>query len=121
MIDEQFIQKYIEDISRFTSTKDGTTRLSFTKEEQEARKYIKNVMKNIGLKVREDEAGTIIGRIDGINNSAPVVMIGSHYDTVGHGGNFDGVAGVAAALEIARELLHEGFSNYYPIEIVAMI
>lgn len=122
MVDELLIKKYIEDISKFSSTKeDGTTRLSFTKEEQAARQYIKQTMKDIGLLVREDAAGTIIGRIEGADKDAPVVMLGSHYDTVEHGGNFDGVAGVAAAMEVARCFIQGRKKNYNPIEIVAMI
>ena len=74
---------------------------SYTKEFSGARDYLKQRMAEAGLKVHEDPAGNIIGRYPG-KVERPAVMTGSHFDTVFHGGNFDGQAGVCAALEAAR-------------------
>lgn len=51
---------------------------------------------------------------------APVVMLGSHYDSVVNGGAFDGVAGSVSALEVMRVLTEEGFVNDYPLELILM-
>lgn len=111
----------IEKISRFNATPGrGITRLAFSIEEKGARDYIKEEMERIGLEVREDGYSTIVGRREGVDAHAPVIMIGSHYDSVNHGGIFDGVAGVAAALEIARVLDENKVISPYPIEFVAM-
>ena len=37
-------------------------------------------------------------------------MMGSHYDSVVNGGDFDGIAGVVCAIEAARQLKDEGFT-----------
>lgn len=115
------LQQDIERLAEFTATPgQGVTRFSFTPEDRGAREYIKKAMAEAGLTVREDGAGTVIGRRDG-QAGGPVVMIGSHFDSVRCGGAFDGTAGVAAALEIARVLQEHNVSTIYPVEVVAMI
>lgn len=116
------IKNDIEELSKFNETVGmGLTRLSFTKEDFGAREYIKNEMTKAGLKVYEDAAGTIIGRLEGEIKGAPVVMIGSHYDSVRNGGNFDGPAGVVTALEVARVINESNIRLKCPVEFVAMI
>lgn len=115
------IQKDIEKLAEYTATPyNGITRLPFTPEDGKAREYIKEQMIKVGLKVWEDGVGTIIGRMEGTCSDAPAIMIGSHYDSVKNGGAFDGVAGVVAAIEVARVLNMEGIKLKYPIEIAAM-
>lgn len=116
------IQNDIEQLSKFNATPGkGLTRMSFTKEDRGAREYIKEQMKQAGLEVYEDAAGTVIGRLEGELNSAPTVMVGSHYDSVKNGGNFDGPAGVVTALETARVMKDKGLKPKFPVEFIAMI
>lgn len=113
--------KDIETLSTFNATPGkGVTRLSFTKEDKLARDYIRNEMEKIGLKVWEDGYSNLFGRREGKNPDGPVVMIGSHFDTVINGGAFDGVAGLVSALEIMRYFEENKIDNHFPIEIVAM-
>lgn len=115
------IIKDIETLATFNATPGkGVTRLSFTKEDRQAREYIKEEMKSIGLKVWEDGYSNIFGRKEGKDSNAPAIMIGSHFDSVINGGPFDGVAGLVAALEVARVLVENKVDTYYPIEVVAM-
>ncbi len=116
------IQQDIEELSRFTATPgNGTTRLSFTNEDRGAREYIKNQMIKAGLNVYEDAAGTVVGRIEGELTNAPTVLIGSHFDTVLNGGNFDGLAGIVSALETARVFKENKLKPKYSVEFIAMI
>ena len=48
----------------------------------QARDYIKREMEQAGLEVREDAVGTVIGRLEGTNPELPIIMTGSHFDTV---------------------------------------
>ncbi|WP_040213184.1 Zn-dependent hydrolase [Clostridium polynesiense] len=113
--------KDIETLATFTATPgNGVTRLSYTKEDRAAREYLISEMKKIGLKVWEDGFSNLFGRREGKNPEAPVILIGSHYDSVTNGGAFDGVAGVVAALEVLRVFEENNIENYYPIEIIAM-
>lgn len=116
------IKRDIEALGKFTSTPGaGNTRLSFSEEDRKAREYIKGEMKEAGLQVYEDAAGTIVGRLEGELKDAPVVMIGSHYDSVKNGGIFDGPAGVVTALESARVFKENNIKPKYPVEFIAMI
>jgi allantoate deiminase len=115
------IQKDIETLAQFSCVEGiGCTRFTYTKEFAQARDYIISEMKAAGLTVREDAVGTVIGRLEGKNPNAPILMTGSHFDTVKTGGRFDGLAGVTAALETARTLHDEGFVPECPIEFVAL-
>lgn len=115
------IQKDIETLAQFSCVEGiGCTRYTYTKEFAQARDYIVSEMKAAGLTVREDPVGIVIGRMEGKNPNAPVIMTGSHFDTVKTGGRFDGLAGVSTALETARTLHDEGFVPECPIEFVAL-
>ena len=116
------IQRDIEELAKYNATPgQGLTRFSLTAEDRAARGYLRQQMQDCGLRVYEDAAGNLVGRREGELVDAPVVMIGSHFDSVKGGGNFDGPAGVSAALETARVLHERGIKTRYPIEVVAMI
>lgn len=97
----------------------GVTRLSFTPEERAAKDLVKGFMLEAGLAVREDEAGNLIGRKDGTNSQAPVVLVGSHIDSVPNGGDFDGPLGVLAGVEILQAMNERGVETEHPIEVIA--
>lgn len=99
----------------------GITRLAFSDEDWEARNYIRELMEVAGLAVRVDAFGNLIARREGLNPAAPVVMLGSHIDSVPNGGNYDGVAGVLAAIEVVRCLEAAGQSTAHPLEIVVFM
>ena len=107
------IAENLECLKRFTATPgDGCTRLPFTKEARDAVNYLREVMTEAGLEVHEDEAGNVIGILKGENPDLPCVMMGSHYDSVVNGGDFDGIAGVVCAIEAARQLKDEYCKHY---------
>src|SRR5699024_11014398 len=111
----------IETLATFNATPgEGVTRSSYSKEDQQAKDYLKKEMEKIGLEVWEDEFATLFGRREGKDPDAPAIMIGSHYDSVVNGGAFDGAAGVVAALETLRVFEENNIEHDYPIEIIAM-
>lgn len=97
----------------------GITRLSFSPEERAAKDLVTGFMKEAGLSVREDEAGNLIGRKEGTNPNAPVVLIGSHLDSVPSGGNFDGPLGVLSGVEALQTMNEQGVETEHPIEVIA--
>jgi allantoate deiminase len=97
----------------------GVTRLSFTPEERAAKDLVAAFMIEAGLKVREDEVGNLIGRKDGGNPNASVVLTGSHIDSVLNGGNFDGPLGVLAAVEALQVMNEQNIETEHPIEVIA--
>jgi allantoate deiminase len=96
----------------------GITRFSFSKEERLAKDAVISYMKEAGLTVREDAAGNVIGRKEGLDPHAPVVLTGSHIDTVPHGGKFDGALGVIGAIEALQRMHEQGIQTVHPIEVI---
>ncbi|MCG7336577.1 Zn-dependent hydrolase [Sporosarcina sp. ACRSM] len=84
--------------------KPGYTRRPFTKWHTQSREWLMKEMKNSGLDVSTDVASNLIGKREGKNPELPPIMIGSHTDSVVGGGRFDGIIGVLAGIEIARQL-----------------
>ncbi|WP_010531336.1 Zn-dependent hydrolase [Lentibacillus jeotgali] len=116
------IQKSVEELSEFTKTPgNGVTRLSYSKEDLKARKYIKEKMKEYGLAVKEDGLGNMFGKLEGKMKDAPSVIVGSHFDSVPNGGAYDGAAGVIAGLEVAALFQQNKLTPNYPLEVIAMI
>lgn len=115
------MKKDLETLATYNETPgNGVTRSSYTKEDRQAREYLINEMKKIGLEIYEDGYATLFGKRKGNMQDAPSIMIGSHYDTVYQAGAFDGTAGSVAALEVMRVLEEEHFDNDYPIELILM-
>lgn len=116
------IEEHIESISKFTATPGkGTTRLTYSQEDLQARNYIKEKMTEYGLQVREDGFGNIFGKLEGSLQDAPSVLIGSHFDSVPNGGAYDGPAGVIAGLEVAALFSKNGLKPKYPLEVIALV
>ncbi|MGI6142298.1 MAG: Zn-dependent hydrolase [bacterium] len=121
MIKVERVRRDLETLAQYTATPgEGITRMAFTPEERQARDYLKREMQAIGLEVYTDAAGNMFGRRAGKDPEAPVVMIGSHIDSVKNGGRFDGAAGVVTALEIARALQELGKETVHPIEFAVL-
>ena len=104
--DPQRMLKDIQTLAALSSTpaEQGITRISWTREYAQGADYIKGRMQQAGLEVREDEAGNLGGLLRGQDPDLAPIVSGSHLDTVWYAGAYDGVLGVAAALECARIL-----------------
>ena len=102
----------IEALSKIGLTETGICRSAGSKEDRDGKNLVVSWMLEDGLEVRRDNYGNIIGRMPG---SGPPIVTGSHTDTVATAGKYDGVLGVLAGLEAARELKGKISS---PIEVV---
>src|SRR5688572_27957939 len=93
----------IEAIGRFTATpRVGASRPTFSNEWAAARDFVIQQAKHAGCHVRIDAAGNVHARPETIGWTQPVWLSGSHLDSVPHGGDYDGVVGVVAPLEVLR-------------------
>ncbi|MGN0096096.1 MAG: M20 family metallo-hydrolase [Corynebacterium sp.] len=97
----------------------GVNRQSLTDQDAEGRRLVIGWMKEAGLEVTIDEIGTIFGRREGSDPSLSPVMAGSHIDSVGTAGAFDGCLGVLGALEVVRSLNDAGITTRRPLVIAA--
>jgi len=111
------IRADIDAIARFTESPGGADRPTFSAAWREARDYVVEQAKRAGCKVRVDAAGNVHARPEVVAWDAPVWLSGSHIDSVPRGGNYDGVAGVVAPLEVLRAA-HDDRTTPPPLELV---
>jgi N-carbamoyl-L-amino-acid hydrolase len=112
------IEHDLFNLSRFGyNEKDkGVYRQGFSEADMAARQWMMEQYEANGMTARMDGAGNVIGRYGDMDK--PVVMIGSHLDSVPAGGIFDGTLGVIAGLECVRVIRENNIKLDYPIEIV---
>ncbi len=114
------MQQHIKALSAFGANADGgVDRIAFSDADLAGRAYIRDLMREAGLSVRLDTAGNIIGRREGSEPDLPVIMFGSHIDSVPGGGNYDGDVGVIGAIEVIQLLQDNGIRTRHPLEVVS--
>jgi N-carbamoyl-L-amino-acid hydrolase len=86
----------------------GNARLALTDADKLGRDLVVAWMRDLGLDVAIDAIGNVVATWLGADPSLAPVMVGSHIDTVGTGGRFDGNLGVLAGLEIIETIAHAG-------------
>ncbi len=113
------IEARIAALSEFGKNADGgVDRVAYTDADIGGRAYIVSLMEEAGLAVRIDAGGNIIGRRAGSDPALPVIMFGSHTDSVPGGGNYDGDVGVLSSIE-AVELFNEaGIRTRHTLEVI---
>jgi N-carbamoyl-L-amino-acid hydrolase len=117
-VDSPRLQGTLEKLSEFgRNPEGGVTRIGFSETDLAAREYVSGLMKQAGLQVRVDPAGNIFGLRAG-SEKLPILLFGSHIDSVIHGGNFDGDVGSMGAIEVIRALNDGGVRTRHPLEVV---
>lgn len=117
-VEKEWFLSRLEALAQMSTTSDGVTRLAFTKQEQSAMNYIAREMEQLGLKVRRDAIGNLIGRMEGTESDLPAVAFGSHLDTVPQGGKYDGTIGVLAGLLVMKRLKKRLEPLSHPLELI---
>ena len=118
MIQRERLVKDFDAMAQLTAPGEGINRLAFTDADWEGRQYIIDRMIDAGLSVEIDDFGNIIGYKIGKKPDLPVVMVGSHTDSVPNGGNYDGVVGVLSAIEVIRSMIDDGYEHDHTIAVV---
>ena len=114
------IEQRIRALGEFgANAEGGVSRVAFSGADLAGRAYIMDLMRDAGLQVRVDTAGNIIGRREGREDRLPVIMFGSHIDSVPGGGNYDGDVGVIGAIEAVQLLNENGITTRHPLEVVS--
>lgn len=118
MIQRERLVKDFKAMAQLTAPGEGINRLAFTDADWEGRQYIIDRMTDAGLSVEIDDFGNVIGYKIGKKPELPVVMVGSHTDSVPNGGNYDGVVGVLSAIEVIRSMIDDGYEPDHTIAVV---
>ncbi|WP_427052110.1 M20 family metallo-hydrolase [Paenibacillus sp. TC-CSREp1] len=119
-INQLRLMQHIEELAQIGRIADtGVCRLALTPEDMEGMKRVRAWMEGAGLSTRIDAFGNLIGRLEGMDSTLPILMIGSHIDSQPYGGRYDGAIGVLGALEAVQSLIEQGIQPLMPIEVIA--
>ena len=95
------------------------TRAYLTPEHRQAGETIAGWMREAGMQVHWDALGNVVGRYEGLTPNAPVVMTGSHMDTVRNAGRYDGLFGILSPIACIADLHARGVRLPVALEVVA--
>ncbi|MBS4023455.1 MAG: M20 family metallo-hydrolase [Dethiobacter sp.] len=116
------IENQIKTLAQIGATGEGgITRLPYTKDERAAVALVKSYMEEAGLQTFFDQFGNLFGKLEGKSTEAPVVMTGSHVDTVINGGAFDGVIGTLGAIEALRVIRENNIPHVHTLEACVFV
>jgi beta-ureidopropionase / N-carbamoyl-L-amino-acid hydrolase len=96
----------------------GIIRPAYGPVQAEAMALVASWMREAGLTVGIDATGNLLGVLPGSDPTRGAIALGSHLDTVPHGGAFDGALGVLAALEVAQTLHERGERLRHPLAVI---
>ncbi len=105
------------ELARVTDVPGETTRLFLSPATRDAHTLVGWWMRQAGLEVRVDDAGSLRGLRRSLETDAPALVLFSHLDTVPNAGAFDGPLGVLLALAAVEELAGEALP--FHIELIA--
>ncbi|SDT23620.1 hydantoinase/carbamoylase family amidase [Bradyrhizobium canariense] len=94
------LKALFETIAANTGDKPGITRAAFGSSETAAAESISEFARSEGLKSSFNRVGNLEIVDDRQADLQDEIIIGSHIDSVPHGGNYDGLAGVIAGLAV---------------------
>ncbi len=112
----------ISALATISADEGALTRLYLTPEHKRAANLVSEWMRQAGLTVRMDAAGTMHGLLaagkEG-SDAAKRLLIGSHIDTVVDAGKYDGNLGVVVGIVALEEIRARGIALPFAVEVLA--
>lgn len=113
-------KEMFEQLAARTRQGRGIVRDSYGAGEQAAHDLIAAAGEELGLEIARDAALNLYLTLPGTQRDLPAIMIGSHLDSVGQGGNYDGAAGVVAGLAVLAGFRTAGFQPAQDITVMGI-
>ena len=107
----KYAKAIFDTVRRMSADTLGVTRQGYSELEGEVLQYLQGLGRTLDLEITADKAGNVWMTLPGKDRSLPAFVAGSHADSVPQGGNYDGLAGITAALTVAWWMRH---INYQP-------
>lgn len=106
--DAELVARWCDELAALSAEPGRITRVYLSPEHARANALVAGWMQDAGLSTWQDAAGNLHGRAAGATPDAPVLLLGSHLDTVVDAGRYDGVVGVLMAIRTAARLTADG-------------
>ena len=110
------VMRLVDDLARHTDGP-GLTRLYLSPAHLATAEAVRGLMEAAGMSARIDAVGNVVGRYGPA--SGPVLLVGSHIDSVVDAGRFDGPLGVVAGLVAVEALARDGVKLPFAVELLA--
>ena len=108
----------LDELGRVSDEEGKLTRTFLSPAMCRANALVGEWMGAIGLTVREDPVGNLIGRAEGSSRRAKTLLLGSHLDSVRDAGKFDGPLGVLMPIMALAELQRRGVKLPFAVEVL---
>ena len=112
--------KIFDGMREKTTDPPGITRPAYGEGENIAHGFVRDLARELNLQITHDYAGNLYMTLPGNDRGAPSIVIGSHMDSVPHGGNYDGAAGVIMGMAALHRLRHEAWQPKQDITVMAI-
>ena len=106
-------------IAAVSSDGTGVSRPSYGDGETDALRVLEAFAAEHGVSFRPDRAANTVFDL-GADDSGACILVGSHVDSVPHGGNYDGLAGVIAGLLLLVDCRENGLDPNLPVRVIAL-
>lgn len=111
------IMQQADKLAEFTSMQGGLTRTYLSAQHKQAHQQLASWMSSAGLTTWQDSVGNQWGRKVSSKADAPILVLGSHSDTVADAGKYDGNLGILLAISALEQLQDVEFP--FHIDVVA--
>lgn len=102
------VMRRCDGLAKHSEEPDRLSRRFLTQPMHAVHQDIQNWMTDVGMLVRLDAAGNLIGRRSANTGESPkILLMGSHLDTVPNAGKYDGILGVLVALAAIEALVED--------------
>ena len=116
--EDRLWQRHMDIAAIGATGRGGVNRQALTPEDGQARRLMLEWASELGFTASVDAIGNLFIRRAGAQPTSDPVVAGSHLDSQPTGGNFDGVFGVLAALEVLEAANDAGVVTGRPMELV---
>jgi hydantoinase/carbamoylase family amidase len=107
-----------EVLARFSEDAPKITRTYLSEQHKQAGEYLIGLMRQAGMEAGFDALGNTVGRYPAEDPDSPVVITGSHQDSVRNAGKYDGLFGIITAIACVKDLHDSGKRLPYTLEVV---
>ncbi|WP_413601385.1 allantoate amidohydrolase [Curtobacterium sp. Curtsp57] len=118
-VDAATIVAWCDELAAVTATPGQITRVYLSPEHARVNTIVARWMQDAGMTTWQDDAGNLHGSVPGATDDAPVLLVGSHLDTVVDAGRYDGIVGVLMGIAAVARIRAEHGALPFGIQVIA--
>ena len=105
-------------LAKISALPEGIYRNYLSKEHKQCNQKVHEWMTSAGMHTWQDAVGNCWGRYVSDVKDAPILILGSHLDTVKNAGAYDGILGVLSAIELIEKFAAHNVKLPFTIDVV---